>query len=164
MTTPAPTPAHRLRSWSGWLQHPVVHLASLVALPSYFLAVSWRRWPDLIIDFGRELYIPWRLSEGAVLYREVDDFYGPLSQYLNAGLFRLFGPGLMVLALANLVVFSGIAVAIYALFRAAWGAMAAWVSTAVFVAIFGMSRLMESGNFNYITPYARETRSEEHTS
>ena len=48
--------------------------------------MSWRKWPDPLIDFGRELYLPWRLANGAVLYRDVDDFYGPLSQYLNAGL------------------------------------------------------------------------------
>jgi hypothetical protein len=42
---------------------------------------------------------------GAVLYRDVDDFYGPLSQYFNAGLFALFGPGLMVLVALSLLGF-----------------------------------------------------------
>ena len=65
------------------------------------VAASGRKWTDPLVDFGRELYVPWRLSHGAVLYRDVDDFYGPLSQYLNAGFFRVFGPGLMVLAAAN---------------------------------------------------------------
>ena len=93
----------------------------LAGLAGYFLATSWRKWPDPLVDFGRELYLPWRLANGAVLYRDVDDFYGPLSQYLNAGLFRWFGPGLMVLVTANLLVFAAIVVAIYFLFRRAWG-------------------------------------------
>lgn len=56
--------------------HPALHLALLAGLSVWQLAVSWRRWADPIVDFGRELYIPWRLSEGAVLYRDVEDFYG----------------------------------------------------------------------------------------
>src|SRR5215831_10677178 len=59
----------------------------LAGLVIYFLAVSWRKWPDPLIDFGRELYLPWRLANGALLYRDADDYFGPLSQYLNAGLF-----------------------------------------------------------------------------
>ena len=141
-----------------WLAHPSVHLASLIAIAVTFLAISWRRWPDLITDFGRELYTPWRLAQGGVLYRDVDSFYGPLSQYFNAILFKIFGPGLIVLALANIFIFFGIAGMIFVLFRVAWGAWPAWLATAVFIAIFGMSRFITyGGNFTYIAPYAHET-------
>ena len=131
-------------------------LAVLAGLVVYFLAVSWRKWPDPLIDFGRELYLPWRLANGAVLYRDVDDFYGPLSQYFNAGLFALFGPGLMVLVTANLVVFTAILAVIYRLFRRAWGPGAALVAGSVFIAVFGFSQLVGIGNYNYATPYAHE--------
>src|SRR3954462_15702519 len=97
-------------------------IAGLIAL---FLNISWRKWPHPIIDFGRELYLPWRLSQGAVLYRDVDSFYGPLTQYFNAGLFRLFGPSLMTLVYANIVIFIAIVVLLYRLLRHAWGAPAA---------------------------------------
>src|SRR5437763_5153428 len=91
-----------------WHDRTILHLLLLAAVGSYYIAVSWRRWPDPLVDFGRELYIPWRISEGAVLYREVDDFYGPLSQHFNAILFRIFGSGMMVLVTSNIVVFAGI--------------------------------------------------------
>src|SRR5580658_2104013 len=100
----------RLVGWPeavGW-----VGLAGLAVL---MLAGSWRRWPDPQIDFGVELYLPWRLANGAVLYRDADILYGPLSQYLNAALFRLFGPGFMVLVAANLLVFAAIVSACYLL-------------------------------------------------
>lgn len=42
----------------------------------------------MIVDFGRELYVPWRLAEGDALFRDVVHFNGPLSPYLNAALFR----------------------------------------------------------------------------
>ena len=64
---------------------------------------SWGRWPDILVDFGRELYVPWRLSSGAQLYRDLAYFNGPLSPYLNALWFDLFGVGLRTLVWANLV-------------------------------------------------------------
>jgi hypothetical protein len=133
----------------------IAGFAVLAALAVFFLAASWRRWTDPLIDFGRELYVPWRLSHGAVLYRDVDDFYGPLSQYANAALFRVFGPGLMVLVRANLAVFGTIAGSAYALFRRAFGAAAAFASTAVFVSVFGFSQFY-GGNHNFATPYSHE--------
>ena len=138
---------------SGW---EWVGLLTLAGLAAWFLAVSWRKWPDPLIDFGRELYLPWRLANGAVLYRDVDDFYGPLSQYLNAGLFRLFGPSLMVLVMTNLAVYAAILALTYRLFRRAWGAGAAWVATAIFIAVFSFSQSVGIGNYNFATPYAHE--------
>jgi hypothetical protein len=119
--------------------------------------LSWRKWPDLVADFGRELYIPWRLAEGAVLYRDVDDFYGPLSQYLNAALFRIFDPGIMVLVVANLVVFAVVVAMVYHLVRRAWDTTTALVVAVVFVAIFGFSRFIGTGSFNYVAPYSHES-------
>ena len=145
----APAPAGVGRwEWLG--------LAALAGLVAYFLAVSWRKWPDPLIDFGRELYLPWRLAHGAVLYRDVDDFYGPLSQYFNAGIFTVFGPGLMVLVAVNLVIFTAIVAVIYQLFRRGWGPLAAWVAAAVFISVFGFPQSSGVGNYNYATPYAHE--------
>jgi len=134
--------------WSG--------LLILAGLTVFFLATSWRKWPDPLIDFGCELYTPWRLANGAVLYRDIDCFYGPLSKYFNAGLFKCFGPGLMVLVTANLVVFAAILAVIYGLCRRAWGAGPALAASAVFVAVFGFSQFVKTGNYNYATPYAHE--------
>src|SRR5579872_5844251 len=81
---------------------------AVVGFALVLLKASWRTWPEPLVDFGRELYLPWRLSHGAVLYRDVDDFYGPLSQYVNAGLFRVFGVGFTTLIVANLAVYAAI--------------------------------------------------------
>ena len=59
---------------------------AVVALAFVFAAtISWRRWPDLLVDFGGQRDMPWRIAHGAVLYRDL--FYfdgGPSSQYFNA--------------------------------------------------------------------------------
>lgn len=131
-------------------------IIALIAVAVYYLVVSWRRWNHPLIDFGPQLYTPWRLSEGAVLYRDVDDLYGPLSQYFNAGLFKVFGPGLMVLVTANLVVFTAIAGMSYVLFRRAWGIAGAMAACLVFISVFAFSQFYVVSNFNYATPYAHE--------
>lgn len=139
------------------LEHPLVQAALIGVVVAFTLLVSWNRWCDPIVDFGRELYIPWRLTEGAVLYREVEDYYGPLSHYANALLFHLFGPGLRVLVVANLVIYLAIVALLVALLRKSWGPRAALAGGLVFVAVFGVARYTDTGNFNYLTPYAHET-------
>lgn len=134
--------------WLGWI--------SLAAMTAFFLSASWRKWPDPLIDFGRELYVPWRLAHGALLYKDVNDFYGPLSQYLNAALFTLFGPGLMILVFANLAVFAAIVVALYLLLRRAWGVGGAVAGTGIFISVFGFGQYGAIGNYNYATPYSHE--------
>src|SRR5262245_19376343 len=68
---------------------------ALIAVAFVFFAWrSWRTWPDLLIDFGNELYVPWRITEGEHLYRDIAFTMGPLSQYFHALLFRLFGVSL----------------------------------------------------------------------
>src|SRR5271168_3214365 len=66
---------------------------------------TWRKWPDLIIDFGAQLYMPWQISTGAVLYRDVHYLAGgPLSQYYHALLFKIFGASFLTLVMSNLAV------------------------------------------------------------
>jgi hypothetical protein len=151
MPDSTPNPACRpARRWEP------IGLLGLSALVAGVLWVSWLRWPDPLVDFGRELYLPWRLSNGAVLYRDADDFYGPLSQYLNAALFRVFGPGLIVLVVANTAVFLGILAAVYLIIRRSWGAAAALVCASVFAAVFGFSQYISRGNYDFATPYSHE--------
>jgi hypothetical protein len=38
---------------------------------------SWMKWADLLVDFGRELYTPWRITQGQVLYRDIAAFGPP---------------------------------------------------------------------------------------
>ena len=61
------------------------------------LAVSWQRWGNPLVDCGREMNQPLRLAAGQMLYSDVRHIYGPLSPYLNALLYRIFGPSLGVL-------------------------------------------------------------------
>lgn len=121
-----------------------------------FLAGSWRRWPDEVVDSGRELYTAWRLSCGEQLYRDVDSVYGPLSQIWNGLLFSCFGPGMMTLVVSNLVIFAAVLGLMLLLFRRAWGLVGAAAAGMVFVSLCGFTQLGETGNYNYALPYAHE--------
>lgn len=134
-----------------------VGIAVLAAGAVCMLLVSWRKWPDPLIDAGHQLYTAWRLSEGAVLYRDVGCLYGPLSSYFNAFLFRLFGPGMMVLVWANVLVYAGIVVLAYHIFRGVYGARGAFAALFLFVWVFSFNQLLLVGNYTYALPYAHES-------
>src|SRR3954467_4276422 len=68
------------------------------------LALSWQKWADLAIDGGREMNTPLRLLRGERLYSDVYYLYGPLSPYLNAGLYAVFGTHLNTLYGAGVIV------------------------------------------------------------
>ena len=70
-------------------------LLLMAILSIYMVGISWNKWPDLLVDFGRELYLPWQISEGAVLYRDLSYFNGPFSPYLNSIIFHFFGSNLI---------------------------------------------------------------------
>ena len=131
-------------------------MASLVLIVLHYLQLSWRKWPDLQIDFGRELYVPWRLAAGDVLGRDIESPFGPLSPHLNAALFALGGPSFMLLVAANLVVYAANVITLYRLLRAGWGALAAWAASVVFISVFSFSQYLWTGNYNFAAPYAHE--------
>ena len=76
-------------------QQPLPRAARLAILGAFaafggaLLAWSWLQWPDLQVDFGRELYVPWRLTEGDRLHTDLSWFNGPLSVWWNALCFIL---------------------------------------------------------------------------
>jgi hypothetical protein len=117
---------------------------------------TWATWPDPWVDFGRELYTPWVLSRGKVLYRDIAWFNGPLSAYVNAAWFRIAGVSLRSLVLLNLAILIGLASLIFVLFEAMATRLAALAVTAIFLIVFAFGEYADVGNYNYLTPYSHE--------
>ena len=135
----------------------VLGICVLALLVVWFLHESWRKWADPIIDSGPQWYAVWRISLGALPYHDFTWYYGPLSVLFNGLLFKCFGPGMMVLVAANLLVYAGIVTLAYLAFRMAWGRLAAFAALAVFISVFSFSMLNAVGNYNYVLPYTNET-------
>ena len=115
--------------------------------------ISWLRWPDTIIDFGEQVYIAWRLSEGDVLYRDIAYFYGPLSSYLHALLFKLFGASLLVLVGFNLLLVAGLTLLIVRIFLRLGTAFTAYLAGFTFLMVFAFAQYLWMGNHNFVCSY-----------
>ena len=131
-------------SWEPWL---------LVAVGALMANISWLKWPDLVIDFGEQAYIAWQLSEGSVLYKDIIYFYGPLSSYTHALLFKVFGPQLMVLIIFNLSLVAALTVVIYRLFLLVGSRLSTTIAGLTFLVVFAFSQYLWMGNHNFICSY-----------
>jgi hypothetical protein len=120
------------------------------------LAWSWRKYPDILVDFGRELYIPWQISCGQVLYRDLAHLFGPLSSYFNALLFKIFGISYTVIILSNIITLSFFLTGLYILLSKISSRLAAYTSCAVVIFVFAFSQYVFIGNYNFISPYSHE--------
>ena len=148
-------PNHQVGSsvsqWREWLGP-----ALLAALFLTLSAWTWRKWPDLLVDFGRELYVPWQLLAGKVLYRDIAHLNGPLSPYLNALWFCIFGVSLTTLIIINLVLTALVTTAIFFLIKHSCDRLTATCSCMVFLCITAFAHFTFTGNYNFVCPYSHE--------
>ena len=122
---------------------------------SFFIWLGWRRWPDPLVDFGQQIYVPWRLAQGAVLYQDLAYVYGSLSVYYHALLFHLFGASLNVLLVSNFLVLILLLVGIGRLFSKAADRLTAGVAVLALITL-ATGEFLDVGNYNYLTPYSHE--------
>jgi len=136
----------------GWLPG-----ALIIPLAGFFMVYwCWGTWPDVLIDFGRELYVPWRLTEGQVLFRDIAYFNGPLSPYINALWFSLFGTSLLTLVVCNVVLLGCFTALLYRMTADVGDWLAATGACLAFLTIFAFGLFMGFGIFNFVTPYSHE--------
>jgi hypothetical protein len=120
-----------------------------IAIP----ARNWAGWANPLIDFGRELYVPWQLTQGKILYRDIAYLDGPLSPYLNALWFTILPVSLRTLEAVNLCIVGIASLLIFALMRRLGGRLVGFSSVAVFLMIFAFNRMGSGANMNWVAPY-----------
>jgi len=145
---PADNTVSAIRRWIG----PI----AIVVIGFVMAYWSWRAWPDVLVDFGRELYVPWQLAEGKVLYADIAYLNGPLSPYLNALWFRMFGVSILTLALCNICLLAVLAGLVFHLFHRISGRLAASSACLILVTVFAFGQLISVGNYNFVCPYSHE--------
>ena len=116
---------------------------------AFGLAVSWQRWGNPLVDCGREMNQPLRLAGGEMLYSDVRHIYGPLSPYLHAALFRIFGVSLNVLYADGIITAALILALVYWLARQL---MSPAASAAATLSVMWLCAFKQAGN--YILPYS----------
>jgi len=145
---PLPPAVLRLIAWRG----PILIAVAAIGM----MAWTWGTWPDVQIDFGRELYTPRRIVEGDVLYRDIALFNGPLSQYFNALCFSVFGDSLLTIVVCNLAILALLIALLYYAFRQVSQPPAVVAACLVFVMLFAFAQFVGIGNYNYVCPYSHE--------
>jgi hypothetical protein len=125
---------------------------ALAALAAGFLLLTfltWKKWGNPALDAGAELTTAERIVDGAVPYRDVRYFYGPLGLYSLAGSFELFGTSLATAFAFGLALSAGIVTSFYALARQWLRPTVAAVCAAMVMAI-GFSGTA----FNFVLPHS----------
>ena len=140
----------RAGEWLVWL-----------ALGAFFVLLtvwSWRKWTDVLVDFGLQFYTPWQLAQGKVLYRDISYIAGgPLSQYYHALLFKSFGASYLVIALSNLAITALATWGVCRWLLRATDKLTALAGGVLMLGVFCFGHLHYVGNYNFITPYTCET-------
>jgi hypothetical protein len=146
-----------LASWrlggssSSWIGPLIVATVGLV-----MTFIIWNRGPDPVLDFGREVYIPWQINQGEVLYRDFEYFNGPFSPYFNALVFRIFGTSLQAITTVNLLIVIAATVLIYSLLLRVSDHAGATAGCCAFLICCALVHRTGIANFNFITPYSHE--------
>lgn len=142
----------------GWLDRQAAAHGGMVLLllALVLLRWTWLTWPDVIVDFGKELYVAWQIASGKALYADLAHYSGPLSSYVNGLIFALFGPGLLTLAMFNLILWVVLAALLYQLMSEIARPFAVMMALAVFILLFSFGQFVRFGNYNFICPYAHE--------
>jgi hypothetical protein len=92
---------------------------------------------------------PLRLARGEMLYSEVRHIYGPLSPYINATLYRLFGPSLNVLYAEGIITAIIILALVYYVARQLMGRAPSATAT---LSVIWLCAFKQAGN--YVLPYS----------
>ena len=127
-----------------------VHAFVFALLWAAFVAVSWAKWPLVTADSARELYVPFQIRHGALIYHDFAYLYGPVAPYLQAGLLGLCGERLAVLYTASVLGLALTMGLLYALARQLLPPLAAAAVLWVFFTHFALGRDIAG----YCWPYA----------
>lgn len=124
----------------------------LIVVIVYFLLIIryWLKWGSIIVDFGREVYIPWQLNMGKVLYRDIDYVMGALAPYLNALWWKISGVSITNLFVHNLVMIAILTCFIYKIIVEICDRTTATLSCLMFLFLFTFS---SDPTMNFISPY-----------
>ena len=122
---------------------------ALLVLVALMSVVTWQKWGYVVIDSGREMYIPAALRDGKRLYIDVWYNYGPLVPYWHALLFRLFGIHLSVLYAVGISIVTIICFTLYSVSRRFLPVSLSCAAVFAFIL-----QAFQLNLFNYVLPYS----------
>ena len=128
---------------------PIILLLALLIMAT----ISWGKWIDILVDFGLQVYTPWQLSQGQVLYKDIVYIHGPLSAYLHSFIFMLFGPGISILAWFNIGLITILTIIIHHLFHNLFTPLTGFLAALSFIVVFAFGNYLQVSNYNFVCAY-----------
>lgn len=124
----------------------------IIILGLYLISfiITWGHCGDLILDCGREAYIPYAIAHGKALYRDIFCIYGPFPYLFNTFFYKIFGANLAIL-----YIIGGTAGAVYTL--GIYFSSREFLSKSISVCICALMMyavIFDTGIFNFIFPYS----------
>ncbi len=120
----------------------------------YLLSATWLKWGDLVVDTGRELWLPAQLLKGKVLYRDLFYEYGPLPPYVISLLYKVFGVHINTIVGCGIVLTIFISLYLYKLSLCFLGKLESGLVVVTFLFAFAFGYYFYAGIFNTILPYS----------
>lgn len=81
----------------------LVEILAIIFFCLIMFVFYYGRTESFLVDSGREAYLPLRVLEGKLLYKDLFNVYGPLSYQINAVAYSIFGINLNTLYLMGLL-------------------------------------------------------------
>ena len=122
--------------------------AAIVAVACTLFWLTWAHWGSIQVDCGREVYVPYQILRGKLLYRDLWYPYGPLEPYISALLLKVFGEHLSVLYYLGFSLAVTCALVLFN-FGKMLGVRAVGLAAALILLLQGFRFTI----FNYIFPY-----------
>ncbi len=113
-------------------------------LPFFFLHQGL-----LLIDTGREFYIPSQMLNGSVLFKDIYNIYGALSYQFNALLFLIFGQKFTTLYIAGIFNSFIITITLYLLAREFLNKSISFLFTALMIFALVYNTFLYNSNLTY---------------
>ncbi len=132
--------------WAEWLA-----LAAAFVVPAW---LSWQRWTDPLVDYGRQAYVAWRILEGDRLYTDLAHVFGPLGSYLSAAVMGLLGTSIASLVWFNLFLIGCFTLLLRSLFGWIGGRLSGLGAALAFLLLCAFPQYVFQANFNFVTPYS----------
>ena len=126
------------------------YLLVLVILFAINALLFWLRQGSLVVDTGREFYIPWQMLKGELLYKDIFNIYGPLAYQINALAYIFLGLKITSLVFLGFLNSFVITVTFYLLAREFLDKKFSFLM--VLIIMYGA--IFTTGLFNYNVPYS----------
>lgn len=133
-----------------------IYIVTILITFISLLLFTWNTWADPVIDFGREVYIPWQITQGQHLYKDLAYFNGPLSPYFNAMIFKMFGSNLHTIFITNIFLLILFLIILWKLIYHLSDRFTAFIGTIVTICVFSFNQTTTISNYNFIAPYSHE--------